>query len=414
MIGTLIEEWAKRQVLSALGQLRTGSLTVQMPGETRVFGNGFGHHATLVVESPDFFTQVLAGGEVGVGDAYMDGSWSTPDLVALVSVMLENQSVITSLPAWLSWLPHTIERLSHWRRGNSIDGSRQNIHEHYDLGNTFFRLFLDRNLLYSSAIYARPDDSLEAAQTHKLRVICERLELEPSDRVLEIGTGWGGLALFAATHYGCHVTTTTISTEQFVCAAERLSAAGDVKRRIDLRLEDYRDLRGSFDKIVSVEMFEAVGLDHYDAFFGACDRLLTDGGRMLMQTITVDDWRFDDYLSTPSWIAKRIFPGSELASVARILTSLGRVTRLNLDHADQIGVHYARTLHQWRERFHGRLDEVRALGFDDRFIRMWDLYLGYCEAAFRGRHIGNIQLTLRKAGVRSVAPRQVRQEDAVA
>jgi cyclopropane-fatty-acyl-phospholipid synthase len=393
---TTIDAFAERIFLSALSEVRRGLLLVQFPDGTRSFGDGIGPTATLIVHDRRFFARALAGGEIGLGDAYMDGLWSTPDLVALSRFMLANRDVLGKLPGIVSWVPTLLATVAHWRRDNSRSGSRKNIHEHYDLGNAFFQLFLDPNLMYSCAVYESPGDSLEAAQVNKLRMICDRLELQPGDRVLEIGTGWGGFAMFAATRYGCHVTTTTISSEQHAYAADRLASAGHIGERIDLRLEDYRDLRGRFNKIVSIEMFEAVGLAHYDEFFGACDRLLSPDGAMLLQTITVDDWRFDDYLSTPSWIAKRIFPGAELASVAEILASLARVSRLGLWHAEQIGPHYARTLQQWRHRVMARLDEVRAQGFDDRFIRMWELYLAYCEAAFEDRHIGDVQLVLTK------------------
>lgn len=395
-----IDRWSERLVMSALEQVRHGLLTIDLPGGRRTFGNGAGHGAVMRVHDRRLFTRILAGGEVGLGDAYMDGLWSTPDLVTLVRLMLANREVFGHLPAALSWLPRALESAAHWRRGNTRAGSRRNIQAHYDLGNEFFQLFLDPNLLYSCALYDTPGDSLAAAQVNKLRTIGDRLDLRPGDRVLEIGTGWGGFAVYAATRYGCHVTTTTISREQHDHAAGVFARAGEAGRRIDLRFEDYRDLRGRFDKIVSIEMFEAVGLGHYDDFFGACDRLLADDGVMLMQTITVDDWRFADYRATPSWIAKRIFPGAELASVAEILASLARVSRLSLHHAQQIGTHYARTLHQWRESFHARLADVRAQGFDERFVRMWDLYLGFCEAAFMDRHIGNVQLTLAKAANR--------------
>ena len=400
MMTTTINRWAEQIFFTALAGLRHGVLTVRSDGRTRTFGNGLGPSGRLDIHDRAFFTRVITGGEIGLGDAYMDGLWTTPDLVPLVRLMLANREVFSQLPAWLSAVPRAIDAAAHWRRDNSRAGSKRNIHEHYDLGNRFFELFLDPNLMYSSAVYAHDGESLEAAQVHKLRVIGERLDLQPGDRVLEIGTGWGGFALFAATRYGCHVTSTTISAEQHAYARAAVAAAGAVSERIDLRCEDYRDLRGRFDKIVSIEMFEAVGLKHYDEFFGACDRLLTPDGSMLLQTITVDDWRFADYRSTPSWIAKRIFPGSELASLAEILASMARVTRMTLHHAQQIGVHYARTLHQWRDRFHQRLDAVRAQGFDERFIRMWDLYLGFCEGAFLDRHIGNVQLLLTKAGTR--------------
>jgi cyclopropane-fatty-acyl-phospholipid synthase len=397
MTRTMLDQWAQDTFFNSLSDLRHGLLTVRAPGMLRTYGDGVGHTATLEIHDRSFFAGVVAGGELALGETFMDGIWTTPDLVPLVRLMLANRSVFSRLPAWLSWMPRLVEQAAHWRRDNSRSGSRRNIREHYDLGNTFFELFLDPNLMYSCAVFSDANDSLEAAQVNKLRGICERLDLHPGDRVLEIGTGWGGFALFAATRYGCHVTTTTISAEQHAHAARLVAGAGDAGRRIDLRCEDYRDLRGTYDKIVSIEMFEAVGLKHYDEFFAACDRLLTPDGAMLMQTITVDDWRFAEYLKTPSWIAKRIFPGSELASVAEILASLSRVSRLSLHHAQQIGTHYARTLHHWRARFHERIADVHALGFDARFVRMWDLYLGYCEAAFQDRHIGNVQLLFAKS-----------------
>lgn len=350
-----------------------------------------------VDDNPRFFRRVVTGGEIGLGESFMDADWTTPDLVALVRLMLANSDVLGSAPALVTWAGRFRDRVAHRFRDNTRAGSQRNIHHHYDLGNEFFRLFLDANLPYSCALYDRPEDSLEAAQVNKLAVICRKLDLGPRDHVLEIGTGWGGFALYAATRHSCRVTTTTISAEQHAYVSERIARAGDAGSRIDLRLEDYRDLHGRFDKIVSIEMFEAVGHRHYDDFFAACDRRLDRDGLMLLQTITVDDWRFGEYQNAPNWISKYIFPGAELASVAEILASLARTTRLAMYHAEHIGTHYARTLHAWRERFHAHLVDVRAQGFDERFIRMWDLYLGYCEAAFFDRHIGDVQLLLAKA-----------------
>lgn len=398
----LVDRWAEAAVTAALRRIEHGTLVVDTPSGQRTFGDRPGPSAAMTVHRSRFFGRALTGGEVGLGESYMDGDWSTPDLVALVRLVLANRGVLASLPAFASWASNLRDALAHRWRDNTRSGSRRNIHQHYDLGNEFFRLFLDANLMYSCARYERPGDSLETAQVQKLRGICEKLQLSPADHVLEIGTGWGGFALFAATRYGCRVTTTTISAEQHAHAARRIAECGEAGARIDLRLQDYRELEGRYDKIVSIEMFEAVGLRHYDTFFGACDRLLVPDGVMLLQTITVDDWRFAEYRSAPSWIAKYIFPGGELASTAEILASLARTGRLGLHHAEQIGTHYARTLHQWRDRFHGRLDEVRALGFDERFIRMWDLYLGFCEAAFLERHIGTMQLVLAKAANRRV------------
>lgn len=397
-----LDSLAEQAVWRALEGIARGTLIVNAPSGERVFGHDGDEPALLQIHTPRFFRRVVSGGEVGLGEAYMDGDWTTPDLVGLVRLMLANRDVLGRTPAIATWLSRLRDTIAHRLRGNTPAGSRRNIRAHYDLGNAFFRLFLDQRLMYSSAIYARPGDSLDAAQTHKLRTICDKLDLSPRDRVLEIGSGWGGFAVFAATHYGCRVTTTTISREQHVHASRLAAEARPAGAQVTVLFEDYRNLKGNYDKIVSIEMFEAVGLDHYDDFFGACDRLLDRDGVMLLQTITVDDWRFREYRGAPNWISKYIFPGAELASVAEVLASLARTSRMSLYHAEQIGTHYARTLHDWRERFHRQVGEVRAQGFDDRFIRMWDLYLGYCEAAFLDRHIGDMQLVLTKDANRRV------------
>jgi cyclopropane-fatty-acyl-phospholipid synthase len=402
MVRQVIDRAAEHAVLAAMQGIRHGQLELHVPSGARTFGAGGGLSGTLAIRDRRFFRRVLLDGEIGLGESYMDGDWTTPDLVPLVRVMLQNRAALASVPAAANWLPRLRDAMAHRRRDNTRSGSRRNIHAHYDLGNEFFKLFLDPSLMYSCAVYERPDDTLEMGQAEKLRLICDKLQLRRGDHVLEIGTGWGGFALFAATNYGCRVTTTTISTEQHAYARDLIARSPKAAGRVDVRFEDYRDLTGVYDKIVSIEMFEAVGLRHYDDFFAACDRLLKPDGVMLLQTITVDDWRFGEYRSAPTWISKYIFPGAELASVAEILKSLARVTRLNMHHAQQIGTHYARTLHQWRERFHARLPEVRAQGFDERFIRMWDLYLAFCEAAFLERHCGDYQLVLAKAANKRV------------
>jgi cyclopropane-fatty-acyl-phospholipid synthase len=399
---SFLDSWAERAVWRALEGIEHGTLIVDGPSGARMFGADDGDPAILQIHDRRFFRRVVTGGEIGLGEAYMDGDWSTPDLVGLVRLTLANRDVLGRMPQPATWLAHLRDAVVHRLRDNSVAGSRRNIRAHYDLGNPFFSLFLDARMMYSSAIYERAGDSLEQAQTFKLRTICDKLGLASGDRVLEIGSGWGGFAALAATEYGCRVTTTTISAEQHAYASAVAAEAAGRGARIEVLLEDYRNLRGRFDKIVSIEMFEAVGLAHCDDFFGACDRLLHRDGVMLLQTITVDDWRFAEYRRSPNWISKHIFPGAELASVAEILASLARTSRLSLHHAEQIGTHYARTLREWRCRFHARLDDVRAQGFDERFIRMWDLYLGYCEAAFLDRHIGDVQLVLTKDASRRV------------
>ena len=331
----------------------------------------------------------------------MDGDWTTPDLVPLVRLMLRTRRVFDEQHRLTGALHRLAGALARRVRDNSPAGSRRNIRRHYDLGNDFFRLFLDAELrMYSCGYFASATDTLEEAQIRKVDRICRALTLTPADRVLEIGSGWGGFAVWAATHYGCHVTTTTISAEQYRHVCEWRARLGEAGSRIDVRQADYRELTGRFDKIVSIEMFEAVGLSRYDEYFGAVDRLLAPDGVMFLQTITVDDQWFPKYHGTPDWIEKYIFPGGELASVGEILKSLGRTTSLSLYHAENCGTHYARTLRSWRARFLHNLRRVRELGFDDRFIRMWDLYLGSCEATFLERHTGLFQLVLLKNGAR--------------
>jgi cyclopropane-fatty-acyl-phospholipid synthase len=329
----------------------------------------------------------------------MDGDWTTSDPVPLVQLMLRNRRVLEASSAVLGGVHRLVGSVARRLRDNSVAGSRRHIHQHYDLGNDLFRLFLDSELqMYSCGYFESAADSLEQAQVRKVDRICRALRLSAADHVLEIGSGWGGFAIWAVTRYGCRVTTTTISDEQYRFVREWQSRIGEAGSRIDVRRVDYRELTGQFDKVVSIEMFEAVGFNHYDDYFATVDRLLGPDGVMFLQTITVDDQWFPKYHGTPDWIEKYIFPGGELASVGEILKSLARTTSLSMYHAENCGTHYAHTLRAWRRRFHQSLARVRALGFDDRFIRMWDLYLASCEATFLERHTGLFQMVLLKNG----------------
>ena len=395
-MNTFLTSLAERAFFKSLESVRGGSLELLWSGRAWSFGEPDSPlKAILVVHRDRFFRRALLGGDVAIGEAWMDGDWSSPDLVSVVRLAVRNLTRMEGQNRLLNAFSRGMDALRHRLRGNSIAGSRRNIRAHYDLSNAFFRLFLDRSMMYSCALFESEGDSLEAAQFQKLDRICRKLCFGPEDHVLEIGTGWGGFAEHAVKHYGCRVTTTTISTEQYKYARQRLRPipGGD---RIELLHEDYRNLRGRYDKIVSIEMFEAVGLPYYDEFFGACDRLLRPDGCMLLQTITINEQTFPAYRRRADFIQKHIFPGSELASVSEVLRSLARVTGLSLYHAEDIGTHYARTLAQWRKRFHTVQHEVRALGFDDLFMRMWDYYLAYCEGAFLERHIGDFQLLLTK------------------
>jgi cyclopropane-fatty-acyl-phospholipid synthase len=392
----MLNDICKRLFLRGLDSVRGGVFRLSCGGDHQ-FGDPAGDlEAAMVVSNDRFFRRALAYGDIGIGESYVDGDWTSPDLVPLVRLMLRNLSHVESSGGVVRLVNRLAGLVARRLRDNSVVASRDHIHRHYDLGNEFFRLFLDtRHMMYSCGFYETADDTLEAAQEQKLDRVCRKLELSPADHLLEIGTGWGGFALWAASRYGCRVTTTTISDEQYRHARDWVHRAGGDARITVLR-QDYRALQGTFDKIVSIEMFEAVGLAHYDDFFGAVDRLLARDGAMLLQTITVDEQWFPRYRATPDWIETYIFPGGELASLGEIVKSLGRATTMSIHHAENIGTHYARTLHAWRERFHARVDEVRALGFDHRFIRMWDLYLAYCEAAFLERHAGDFQLLLTK------------------
>ncbi len=398
---SIVTELAKTAFLSGLRAVTGGAVTLECPDRTYRFGEPDKLDATLTIRDERFFVRAATGDEIGLGESFMDGEWTTPDLVALLRLMLRNRRILEGQSRFAGALRRLAGGVARRLRDNSLDGSRRHIQRHYDLGNEFFRLFLDDHLLmYSCGYFASAADTLEQAQAQKVDRICRALKLEPADHVLEIGSGWGGFAVWAATRYGCRVTTTTISDEQYRHVCEWRSRLGEAGMRIEVLRADYWELTGRFDKVVSIEMFEAVGLNHYDDYFLAVDRLLAPDGVMFLQTITVDDQWFPKYQGAPDWIEKYIFPGSELASVGEMLASLARTTSLSMYHAENIGTHYAHTLRAWRTRFHQHLAEVRALGFDERFIRMWDLYLASCEATFLERQTGLFQLVLLKNGAR--------------
>jgi cyclopropane-fatty-acyl-phospholipid synthase len=393
---TTIRNIAKKLTLSSLGRLEEGFLRIHIGDALHELGDPASVlRANIHVHDERFFTRALFGGDIAFGESYMDGDWSTDDLVAVVRIAARNLSRVESGNGIVSSLSRLADTLRHRLRANTIDGSRRNIHEHYDLSNDFFRLFLDAEMVYSSAWYESADDSLEDAQWEKLDRICRKLRLAPEDRVLEIGTGWGAFAIHAARDYGCRVTTTTISRRQYEFAKQRIADAG-LSDRIELLLEDYRKLEGRYAKIVSIEMFEAVGFEFYDTFFGRCDELLEPDGTMLLQTITMLDQKFHAYRKRTDWIQKHIFPGSELASVSEVFSSLARSTSMALYQAEDMGAHYARTLAEWRRRFLASAGKARLLGFDDAFIRGWDYYLAYCEGGFRERHVSDFQFMLTK------------------
>jgi cyclopropane-fatty-acyl-phospholipid synthase len=355
--------------------------------------------ARVTVHDPDFYRQVAMNGSVGAGEAYMDGIWECDDLVSLVRILVRNRDRLDAMESGPARLGGWVMRALHALNRNTRAGSRRNIAAHYDLGNDFYRLFLDQNLMYSSAIYAHADDTLEAASTRKLDRICAKLQLRPEHHVIEIGTGWGGFAIHAARHHGCRVTTTTISSEQFALASARVAEAG-LADRVTVLLQDYRDLEGRYDRLVSIEMIEAIGHQYLDTYFGKVGSLLRDDGIGLIQAITIEDRRYARALRSVDFIKRHVFPGSFIPSISAMHRSLVRSSDLLLTHLEDIGPSYALTLKAWRGRFLSRLDQVHALGYDSRFARMWEFYLAYCEGGFREGSIGDVQLLLAKPGAR--------------
>jgi cyclopropane-fatty-acyl-phospholipid synthase len=389
---------ARKIFFRSLQSLRCGFLEIACPEETYCFGDPTAAlRGMAVVHDQQFFVRAVLGADIGIGESYMAGDWSSPDLVSLVRLcvrnlrLLDRSTFFSRLHAWAAGFRHRL-------RSNTIKGSRKNISAHYDLGNNFYQLMLDESMLYSCAYFQSSQDSLHAAQQHKLERICRKLQIAPGDRILDIGCGWGAFAVYAARRYGAHMTAATISAAQYEYATALLARTEVRPGSVKLVLEDYRQLAGRFDKIVSIEMFEAVGFDHYDRFFSACDRLLAPDGTMLLQTITLPEQEVRAYRRRTDWIQTYIFPGSELASVSEIARSLARCTKLALTHMESLGMHYAQTLAAWQERFRQNIPSVRHLGFDERFVRMWEFYLAWCEGAFRERYVNLAQVVLAKHG----------------
>ena len=395
-----VDAFLRRRLLAVLAPLREGGLRVRDPLGEVVLGDRAGAlQATVTISDMAFYRKVAAQGSVGAGESYIHGDWHCDDLVALVRLLVRNRDLLDGMergPARIGgWLLRGWNRL----RRNSREGSRRNIAAHYDLGNDFFALFLSPDLMYSSAVFSDAGDSLQTASRRKLDRICQQLQLQPGDRVVEIGTGWGGFALHAAQHYGCHVTTTTISAEQHALAAQRVAEAG-LQERVTLLMQDYRDLQGQFDKLVSIEMIEAIGAEYLDTYMATLQRLLKPDGVALLQAITIEDQRYEQARRSVDYIKRFVFPGSFIPSINAILAAKTRACDLQLIAQQDFGHSYALTLRAWRQRFLAQLPAVRAQGFDDRFCRLWEFYLAYCEGGFLERSIGVSHLLLARPGYR--------------
>lgn len=391
---------ARSLVCQQLALLEDGALTIREPGQaTLSFGDGDIRFppAELIIHDSSTWKDLLTGGSIGAAESYVAGDWSTPDLVALLRFFTRNVDRMNEFEDRFSWITKPALKGLHWLNRNTREGSRKNISAHYDLGNDLFETFLDPTLMYSSAIYPSAEATLEEAAVHKLDTICRKLDLRPGDRVIEIGTGWGGFAIHAAKHYGCHVTTTTISAEQLELARQRVKAEG-LEDWITLLFDDYRDLEGQFDKLVSIEMIEAVGPQFLDSYFSQISRLLTPEGLALVQAINMPEQRYRRALKNVDFIQRFIFPGSFIPSFGAILESVRTGSNLVMIHSEDIGFHYARTLHDWCERFMANREKLEGLGYDEAFRRLWHFYFAYCEAGFSERAIGVSQILFAKPG----------------
>lgn len=389
----------RRALWARLERIEEGRLNVIEGDRVHTFGQDASElEASVRIHHPHFYRLVALRGSVGAGEAYMEGYWSCDRLPDLVRIFARNRHLLEAMEGGLNRFQQWLLRLEHLRRRNTRQGSRRNIREHYDLGNEFFALFLDPLLMYSAAWFESESTPLEAAAVAKIERICRKLELGPDDHLVEIGSGWGGFAVHAAGRYGCRVTTTTISDEQFRLASERVRRAG-LEKRVMVLLEDYRELHGRFDKLVSIEMIEAVGYDFLETYFRCCDALLRPGGLALIQAITIADEHLEEAMKSVDFIKRYIFPGSALPALKQIRSLTAEATSLRLVGQEDLTEHYARTLRCWRERFLAARSRVRELGYPERFIRMWDYYLGYCEGGFLERRIGDYQLLFRKEGV---------------
>jgi cyclopropane-fatty-acyl-phospholipid synthase len=392
----------QRAVLRGFEGIEAGRLEVVVGERRHHFGREVEGAVDAVLEVHDerFWGALALRGSIGAGEAYALGWWGSPAATDVVRLMVRNQDALDRLDSGWARLSKPFLAAFHRLRRNTEEGSRDNIAAHYDLSNDFFELFLDPTMTYSSGVFEHEASSLEEASVAKIDRLCRKLELGPDDHLLEIGTGWGGLALHAAREYGCRVTTTTISRQQHAFAMRRIEEAG-LSGRVTLLLEDYRKLTGTYDKLVSVEMIEAVGHQYYGEFFAQCGRLLKPHGMMAMQAILIADQHFERAARSVDFIQRYIFPGSNIPSTTALLSAATGSSDLRLSHHECFGTHYTRTLAAWRERLRARWDEAQALGFEETFLRLFEFYFHYCEGGFEERHIDVAQLTLVKPGARS-------------
>jgi cyclopropane-fatty-acyl-phospholipid synthase len=394
--GFAMVELARKAVFKSLESIRYGSLLLEEDGKVFHFGKfGALPQAKVKVNDPLAYKFFAVGGNVGGAEAYMLSYWDTKDLLSVTQLFAKNINVLTEVDRNQSFKNKLASKIFHFLNKNSLDGSKKNISAHYDLGNKFFELFLDESMMYSSAIFQTISQPLAEASINKLDVICKKLELKDSDHLVEIGTGWGGMAIYAASNYGCRVTTTTISEEQYQYTLDKVQSLG-LQEKVTVLKKDYRLIEGRYDKLVSIEMIEAVGAEHLKGYFEKCSSLIKEDGLMLVQAITIPDQRYQQSLKSVDFIQKYIFPGGRLPSNGVISENISKHTDLQIvDHHD-IGEHYAMTLSAWRKSFLEKREEIKSLGFDEVFYRMWDYYFCYCEGGFSERAISTVQYVMAK------------------
>jgi len=394
----MLSRVGRKALMTLLRKLERGNINI-VEGESRtVFGEASDQKtlsATVFVNDPRFYTDMFFGGSIGAGESYMAGFWRCDDLTQLIRIIIMNRNVFNAFDGGPAKLTAPVHRVLHFLRNNTREGSRKNISAHYDLGNDFYALFLDETMTYSCAVFDPPGCSLAEASVEKYDRICRKLNLSPGDHVLEIGAGWGGFAIHAAKQYGCRVTTTTISREQHNFAQKRIIEAG-LSSSIELLFKDYRDLEGTYDKLVSIEMIEAVGHQYLETFFRCCSGRLKEDGMMLLQAITIADREYEAHKHSVDFIKRYIFPGSCIPSLTAISRAVTGSTDMRLFHCEDITHHYVRTLREWRRRFFLHIRDVRRQGYSEQFIKMWEYYLCYCEGGFAEHYIGDVQMLFTK------------------
>ena len=394
----IINSICRSLIFSKLRKINSGTLIVAEEAGRWTFGNfSDDKDMALTIEVKDLriYPMILFGGSVGVAESYMKGYWFTNNLTGVICLFLRNRNVMDPINSGMGKLKGPVNKLIHLINNNSRSGSRKNIKAHYDIGNDFFKVWLDKRMMYSSAVFDNLDISLDQASEKKLDKICSSLKLTSSDHLLEIGTGWGGLSIYAASNYGCRVTTTTISKKQYEYAKQWIHRE-NLSDKITLLQKDYRDLHGKFNKLVSIEMIEAIGHNYLETYLKKCNDLLKDDGEMFLQAITIADYQYENAKKSVDFIQKYIFPGGALFSLPKLLTSISEVTNFDLLNRDEIGPDYALTLKKWREKMFSKLSFIRSLGYSERFIKMWEFYFCYCEGGFIEKSIGNSQFLFSK------------------